>query len=174
VATWKAVVDQHGSLVWRLAYRLLGNEHDAADCYQTVFIEAFEASKRERIENWPGFLTRLVTRRGIDLLRSRYRYHVSDATEQLHKASTSAPADPQEIAQRRELISQLRAALTQLPTDQAQAFCLRYFEQMSTRDIAVEMATTANHIAVMLHRAREALRMKLEDTTPTDCGSSEK
>jgi RNA polymerase sigma-70 factor, ECF subfamily len=167
VTLWQAVVDEHGSLVWRLACRLLGNEHDAADCYQTVFFEAFYVSQRKRIHNWPGFLTRLVTTRGIDLLRSRKRYLEADAQASLDKAATLA-ASPQDIAQGRELTRRLREALTQLPTEQAQVFCLRYFEQMSNQEIAVQLATNANHIGVLLHRAREALRERLDDITRAD------
>jgi hypothetical protein len=32
VVTWETIVAEHGPLVWRLVNRLLGNEHDAADC----------------------------------------------------------------------------------------------------------------------------------------------
>jgi RNA polymerase sigma-70 factor, ECF subfamily len=164
VVTWKDLVDQHGPLVWRLAYRLLGNEHDAADCYQTVFVQVFEASKHQAIHNWPGFLTRLTTTRAIDLLRTRYRHRQSDAQTTLGEAQSSAADDPQRVAECRELIERLREALAQLPLEQAQAFCLRYFEQMSNQEIAAQMATHANHIAVLLHRARDALRKRFDES----------
>jgi hypothetical protein len=35
---WSQVVQEHGPLVWRTAYRLLGNEADAADCFQRAFV----------------------------------------------------------------------------------------------------------------------------------------
>jgi len=164
VATWKDLVDQHGPLVWRLAYRLLGNEHDAADCYQTVFVQVFEALKQQAIHNWPGFLTRLTSMRAIDLLRTRYRHRQSDSQTALGEAQSSIADDPQRIAQCRELIERLREALSQLPLEQAQAFCLRYFEQMSNQEVAAQMATNVNHIAVLLHRAREALRERFDES----------
>jgi RNA polymerase sigma-70 factor, ECF subfamily len=166
VATWQELVDQHGSLVWRLAYRLLGNEHDAADCYQTVFVQAYEASKREAIENWPGFLSRLTTTRGIDLLRVRVRHRHSEAETMLREARSSAADDPQQAAVCRELIARLREALMHLPADQAHVFCLRYFEQLSNQEIGVQLATNANHVGVLLHRARDALRKHIGESNP--------
>jgi RNA polymerase sigma-70 factor (ECF subfamily) len=166
VPTWQELVDQHGPLVWRLAYRLLGNEHDAADCYQTVFIQAYEGSQREAIENWPGFLARLTTTRAIDLLRVRFRRCHPDAETMLWEAQSSAADDPQQMAAFHELIGRLREALTHLPADQAQVFCLRFFEQLSNQEIAAQLATNANHIGVLLHRAREALRTRIGETDP--------
>ena len=166
MATWQELVDRHGSLIWRLAYRLLGNEHDAADCYQTVFVQAYEASEREAIENWPGFLSRLTTMRGIDLLRVRIRHRHCEAETILREAPSSAADDPQQTAVCQELIQRLREALMQLPADQAQVFCLRYFEQLSNQEIGVQLATSANHVGVLLHRAREALRKHIGESDP--------
>ena len=37
---WPAVVREYGPLVWRTAYRLVGSDADAADCYQQAFLAA--------------------------------------------------------------------------------------------------------------------------------------
>src|SRR4051794_35257622 len=81
---WDAIVGQHGRLVWRTAYRLLGNDADAGDCFQETFLSALTAARRERIENWAGFLRRLATTRALDRLRRRLGQsgrggHLSDA-----------------------------------------------------------------------------------------------
>ena len=162
--TWQELVDQHGPLVWRLAYRLLGNEHDSADCYQTVFVQAYEASKREAIANWPGFLSRLTTTRAIDLLRVRFRHCHPESETMLREAPSSAADDPQQVAACRELIGRLREALTHLPANQAEVFCLRYFEQLSNQEISLQLAINANHVGVLLHRAREELRKCIGET----------
>ena len=162
VAIWQLIVEEHGSLV-RLANRLLGNVHDAADCYQTVFVEAFEASQRQSIENWPGFLTRLVTRRAIDLLRARNRGRNRVELGPLPQQAQSPAADsPERIAQGRESIERLHEALTRLPADQVQVFCLRYFEQMSNQEIAALLTTNANRVGVLLQRARDFLREAID------------
>jgi RNA polymerase sigma-70 factor (ECF subfamily) len=166
VAIWQVIVEEHGSLVWRLANRLLGNVHDASDCYQTVFVEAFEASQRQSIENWAGFLTRLVTRRAIDLLRTRIRGRNRVVPGPVRQQALLAVDSPERIAQGRESIERLYEALTRLPADQAQVFCLRYFEQMSNQEIATLLTTNANRVGVLLQRARDFLREAI-DPLPT-------
>ena len=39
---WEHVVRTHGPLVWQTAWRLLGQEADAADCFQETFVSAME------------------------------------------------------------------------------------------------------------------------------------
>src|SRR5690242_4434896 len=70
---WDAIVAQHGQLVWRTAYRILGNHADAGDCFQETFVSALSAAHRQRVENWGGFLQRLATARALDRLRRRLR-----------------------------------------------------------------------------------------------------
>src|SRR5688572_25540041 len=41
--TWEEVVEQHSARVYRLAYRLTGNVHDAEDLTQDVFVRVFRS-----------------------------------------------------------------------------------------------------------------------------------
>jgi RNA polymerase sigma factor (sigma-70 family) len=52
--------------------------------------------------------------------------------------------------------------LTELPPRQAQAFCLRYLNDMSYRQIAKELGIKTNAAGVLLHRARAKLRESFE------------
>ena len=73
---WNRILDEHGPVVWRYALRLLGNETDAADCYQAVLLEAFELSNSTEIRDWSAFLRRLAVLRSLDRLRERYRRRI--------------------------------------------------------------------------------------------------
>ncbi len=61
VTDWQSIVDKHGGLVWQTAYRLLGNEADAADCFQEAFVSALEYASRHRIQNYSALLVKLTT-----------------------------------------------------------------------------------------------------------------
>ena len=37
---WQNIAEQHGPLVWRVAFRVLQDRDDAADCHQEVFVDA--------------------------------------------------------------------------------------------------------------------------------------
>ena len=64
------------------------------------------------------------------------------------QAQSPAADSPERIAQGRESVERLHEALTRLPADQVQVFCLRYFEQMSNQEIAAVLTTNANRVGV--------------------------
>lgn len=154
---WQKIVKKHGPAVWQTAYRLLSN--DAADCFQETFVCVLEVSRRQRVRNFSALLARLATARAIDRLRQRY--HDSHSSTNW----TTMPSDnhgPVRQAETLELSNQLRRALTQLPPQEAQAFCLRYLNDMSYRQIAKELGIKTNAAGVLLHRARVKLREILQ------------
>ncbi|HEV3162583.1 MAG TPA: sigma-70 family RNA polymerase sigma factor [Isosphaeraceae bacterium] len=155
---WDAIVGQHGRLVWRTAYRLLGNHADAGDCFQETFLSALSAARRQRVDNWGGFLQRLATARALDRLRRRLRQsaragHLSD------EATVPCPEPgPSVQAEAQELNDQLRRALADLPPKQAEAFCLHYLEQWSYQQVGQHLGLATNAVGSLLHRARAGLR----------------
>jgi len=158
---WQRILEKHRSTVWQTAYRLLGNGADAADCLQDTFVSALEVSRRQRIRNWPGLLRRLATTRALDRLRQRVRQSWQ-RVELGDWAEFADPATgPARSAESRELAARLRLALADLPTQQAEVFCLRFMNDMSYREIAREMGIKTNAVGVLLHRARAALRERL-------------
>ena len=52
---WTELANAYGALVWRVAYRILQDHDDAADCHQEVFVDAMRRASDRRIENWPAF-----------------------------------------------------------------------------------------------------------------------
>jgi RNA polymerase sigma-70 factor (ECF subfamily) len=161
VPDWQAIVREHGPAVWQTAYRLLANHDDTADCFQEAFLAALEVSRRQRVRNMPGLLQRLATTRAIDRLRQRTRHERRRANE--HSPTPTGPSDcePAAHAQRRELAGRLRAAIAGLPPQEAKAFCLRYFSEMSYRQIAQQLEIRTNAAGVLLRRAKTRLREAL-------------
>ena len=113
------------------------------------------------IRNWPALLGRLATTRALDRLRQRLREQGRCETVPEWSAVKSPDAGPDQALQAAELSQQLRRALTQLPADQSEAFCLRFLEDLSYRQIAQQMRIKTNAVGVLLHRARAQLREQL-------------
>jgi RNA polymerase sigma-70 factor (ECF subfamily) len=163
---WPAIVQEFGPLVWRTAYRLLGNHADAADCFQRAFVSAVEAEAAGPVRNWPGLLRRLATARALEQLRQRKRsaarlVPLGDAPP----ADDSAP-DPPGLAAAGELADRLRDALAEIDPVQAQVFCLVGLDGLSYREAAEQLGVTPNHAGVLLNRARAALRDRLAAFDP--------
>jgi len=167
---WQTIVSRHSEAVWRTAYRLLGNEAEAADCFQETFVSALGVSRREPVRNWSALLQRVATTRAMDRLRSRLR----DASRQGHLADWSTVPSPNpgpvQEAEAAELSGRLRRALADLPDGQAEIFCLRCLNQLSYRQIARQVGTSTAAVGISLYRTRRRLRELL---TPPGGGSPE-
>ena len=61
----------------------------------------------------------------------------------------------------RQLHQQLRQALSKISRRGAEIFVLRYFEGLDNNEIATQLETTANTVAVTLHRARARLKEEM-------------
>ena len=159
---WQVIIEEHGPAVWQTAYRLLGNRADAADCFQETFVSALQFSRRRRVRNFSALLKRLATARAIDRLRRRFRRaNLCSALADAPDAPSTNPG-PVQAAQQKELTDGLRESLSKLAPREAEAFCLRYLNDMSYRQIADELGVTTNAAGVLLHRARAKLRESFE------------
>jgi RNA polymerase sigma-70 factor (ECF subfamily) len=163
---WSQIVGQHGPIVWKTVYRLLDHEADAADCFQNAFVSALELSRKEAVRNWPGLLRRLATARALERLRQRYRESGRLSTLADRSTVDTKAVEPGRAAQASELAEDLRAALAELDTRQAEVFCLACLEGLSYRQIAGQLGVTVNHVGVLLSRGRSSLRERLRAHGP--------
>lgn len=162
MTNWQAIVTEHGPRLWRTAYRLTGNEADAADCVQETFVSALDYSQGRTVRDWSALLVRLATHRSLDLLRRRRRGDGKAIGLDDWSGVAGRAADPAAPSLNGELADSLRTALARLPGRQAEVFCLRFVQEMSYRQIAFELEMSLPAVAVTLHRARRALRRELQ------------
>jgi RNA polymerase sigma-70 factor (ECF subfamily) len=154
---WPEIVAQHGEAVWQAAFRVLGNEADAADCVQETFAAAVKLARREPIRNWAALLRRVGNMQALGMLRQRSR-------RRKHYEGTKTPEipdpgpGPAEQAQTYESAQALRRALARLPEQQAAVFTLRYLEDLSYEQIAETLGLSSSGVGVLLHRAKGKLR----------------
>jgi RNA polymerase sigma-70 factor, ECF subfamily len=156
---WQRVYDEHAEAVWRTAWRLLRDQHEAADCVQDVFCQAVEYARDHAIRNWRGLLIRLATRRSLDRIRGKIRRRRRETLLEpdyiVEHPVVSFRSD------REQLATWLAEALAQLPQTQSEAFCLRFIEDLSYEQIAGQMDVSVSNVGVLLHRARATLRQVL-------------
>lgn len=165
---WNAIVEQYGGLVWATACRLVGNRADAADCFQETFLAAVKVSRKQTVRDWPILLRHLATARALDVLRARHRRQGRLDSLADPDATVSREAGPPLVAEAADLADRLRTALTQLPPEQAEVFCLSCLEDLSYREIGQRLKVSTNNVGVLLYRARGRLRELL---IPVDAGS---
>jgi RNA polymerase sigma-70 factor, ECF subfamily len=154
---WSKIVAEHGEAVWQAAFRLLGNEADAADCVQETFAAAVKVSRREPVRNWPALLRRVGNMQALYMLRQRMRRKKHLAATEIPEVPDPAPG-PAEQAQGCEAAEALRIALAGLPEQQAAAFSLRFLEDLSYEQIAEALGLNGSAVGVLIHRAKGKLR----------------
>jgi len=159
---WPAIVTEYGPLAWRVAYRLVAHDADAADCVQKAFVGLVTLHSREGVRDWPAAVTRLATARALDCLRSRKR----QAVPELLSEPAGREGDPMVLAEAGELADALRRALAEIDPSQAEAFCLTALDGFTHQEAAAALGRTANHVGVLAYRARAALRVKLRAFDP--------
>ena len=71
--SWDELVRQHADRVYRLAYRLSGNQHDAEDLTQETFIRVFRSVQNYQPGTFEGWLHRITTNLFLDMVRRRAR-----------------------------------------------------------------------------------------------------
>ncbi|GDY85790.1 hypothetical protein SAVCW2_49890 [Streptomyces avermitilis] len=85
--TWEEIVSTHSGRVYRLAYRLTGNQHDAEDLTQEVFVRVFRSLSTYTPGTFEGWLHRITTNLFLDMVRRKQRIRFDalgdDAAERL-------------------------------------------------------------------------------------------
>lgn len=163
VTDWQSIVSEHGKLVWRISYRLLGNEADAADCFQETFVSAMKTAQNGRVRNFAALLSHIASARAIDRLRQRIkRSQWQVHTDNLHEIESSDPG-PAQQAEAQELAENLRIALARLPSKEAEVFYLKCFEGFSYRQIGKQLGIKKSAVGVYVYRAKMKLRQILQE-----------
>ncbi|MFN0055052.1 MAG: RNA polymerase sigma factor [Planctomycetales bacterium] len=164
----QVVLRDQGHLAWGLIVRILGDDgDDAADCYQQSFYEL--ASRQARVNDirHAGSLwKRIAAARAIDTIRRRISDRERTRLAGDIQVVTDPKTGPAAQAQESELLDAFRAALATIPEVQASAFLLTQVDDLSNQDAAQVLGVSVNHLGVLLHRARVALRTRLESHNP--------
>src|SRR5579862_6573318 len=72
---FRLLVEQHSRVIFRLAFRMTGNEQDAEDVVQETFLRAYKRlSDYEARASFSTWLYRIASNYSLDLIRSRRRH----------------------------------------------------------------------------------------------------
>ncbi|HEX5511493.1 MAG TPA: RNA polymerase sigma factor SigE, partial [Actinomycetales bacterium] len=111
--TWEQIVSEHSARVYRLAYRLTGNQHDAEDLTQEVFVRVFRSLSSYTPGTFEGWLHRITTNLFLDLVRRRQRIRFDPLPEDTERLPGRAPS-PDQVYADTHLDPQIQEALDAL------------------------------------------------------------
>jgi len=158
-------VREHSARVYRLAYRLTGNQHDAEDLTQDVFIRVFKSLDGYTPGTFEGWLHRITTNLFLDRVRRAARIRFDALPEDAERLPGRDPSP--EAAFMADLFDpDVERALASLPPDFRAAVVLCDVEQLSYEEIAATLGVKLGTVRSRISRGRAMLRAALADRAP--------
>src|SRR5699024_6837631 len=168
VPGWEQIVNEQSDRVFRLAYRLTGNIHDAEDLTQDVFVKVFRALANFEPSNVEGWLHRTTTNEFLDQVRRKQRIKMVALPETSDRrlADKAHERRPERAIEHRNLVDDVQEALARLSPQMRAAVVLRDMEGLSYEEIAATLNISSGTVRSRIHRARAALRKELAHRDP--------
>jgi RNA polymerase sigma-70 factor (ECF subfamily) len=162
------LVVRYREKVYRLSYKILRNEDDAAESQQDAFLSAFRGLKNFKAEStFSTWLYRIATNASLMKYRKRRDRHISldqpqsgqEGAEPLQIPDWSSR--PLEELVDEETLGVMWTGVEQLGEEDQQVFLLRDIAEKSNAEVAEELGLTVAAVKSRLHRARLRLRDRL-------------
>jgi RNA polymerase sigma-70 factor, ECF subfamily len=161
------LVEQHYSLAFRLAMRLLMNEDTARDVVQECFLKVWmnfdSYDEEKRFSTW---LYKIVSNACFDQWRKNKRKQVAYAASVADWENELA-ASPEEKYVQNETMGTIRELCESLPPRQRLVFMLRDLEQLEMNEVCEITELDVNQVKANLYYARSQMRIKLEKVNKT-------
>jgi RNA polymerase sigma factor (sigma-70 family) len=159
--SWEQVVREHSGRVYRLAYRLTGNVHDAEDLTQEVFVRVFRSLSSYTPGTFEGWLHRITTNLFLDGVRRKKRVRFDPLADDAHDRVPGREPDPSRVYEDTHLDDDVQAALDALSPDFRAAVVLCDIEGLSYEEVAATLGIKLGTVRSRIHRGRSQLRTAL-------------
>jgi RNA polymerase sigma-70 factor (ECF subfamily) len=158
-----------------VAYRLLGNNHDALEVTQDAFLKAYKSlATLQKPDAFGGWFLRIVSNLSLNYRRSRKNRRqlplddLFGSSESGHAQTGGSEwmarsADPAKALQSRELGAKLQEALQQLPEKQRLAILMFTVDELPQKDVAAALNCSVEAIKWHVFQGRKKLRELLKD-----------
>jgi RNA polymerase sigma-70 factor (ECF subfamily) len=171
---FELLVRHYKDRVFATAYRLMGNQQDAEDQAQEVFLKIYRGIKNlDDPATLTSWIYRITTNTCFDALSKQKRRPQTtpltppgaDESAETHYVDTRIP-EPEEAALRREIRVCLEKTLAQLDETGRAALLLRDIEDRPYQEIAEILAVGLSAVKMRIHRARLAFQQLLDRVCP--------
>jgi RNA polymerase sigma-70 factor (ECF subfamily) len=172
---YRVLVDRHSRSVFRLAFRMTGNEQDSEDVVQETFMRAYKQLHRwEARSSFGTWLYRIAANYSLDLVRRRKRHgevglneSSGEETAELIHALPSPSPGPDRLLFSGRVQQCVASTLGELSQQERTAFVLRHFEGQSIEEISGALGLSGNAAKHSIFRAVQKLRRALEPLVNT-------
>ena len=162
---FEVLMARESTRVFRACYRVLGRVDEAEEATQEAFVLAYRALGTFRGEGHPAaWLRRIATREAWRRSAARTRRHsLSMPFDDEVLSVPSQRPDPSEEVMRMQDQERVRMAVGRLPEPYREVITLRYFGDLSLREIGVATRRPVGTIKAQVHRGLDRLRALVEE-----------
>lgn len=164
--TWEEIVTEHSARVYRLAYRLTGNMHDAEDLTHDVFIRVFRSLGSYQPGTFEGWLHRITTNAFLDKMRRKQRIRFDALSDDAAARLPTREVGPEQSYSDTHFDDDVQRALDALSPDFRAAVVLCDIEGLSYEEIATALDVKLGTVRSRIHRGRSQLRASLAHRAP--------
>jgi len=159
---FRCVVDDYGGMLFATAYLMTHQREVSEDAVQEALLRAWRGIRSFRNEgSFRAWLMRILVNE-VNQMHRRRRI-VGEPLQEASAAQTSE-GDPDEVVLADEERHRLRRALSALPEEQRAVVVLRYYAELSIREVAQAMGCREGTVKSRLHRALGQLNEALSGT----------
>ena len=160
---FRVLVERHSRPLFRVAFRMTGNQQDAEDVVQESFLRAWrQLGKFDERASFGTWLYRIATNCSLDVMRSRKRRSALSEAEDPALALPSGDPSPERVAMSGEVRERVAEAMDGLSASERTAFVLRHFEGMRIVDVSRVLGCQPGAAKHSVFRAVQKLRRALE------------
>jgi len=165
---FRELVERHGERLFRLAWRITGDERSAEDAVQEAFLRAYRSLDRfDDRSQFGTWLHRIAVNAALEIMRKqeKHRPHLESPLDGPDGAGDPLPSPdpgPDRIALSQEVERAVRSGLAGLSALERTAFVLRHFEGRSIAEICRELGLGQSAGKQAVFRAVKKLRRVLE------------
>ena len=170
---FRVLVDRHSRSIFRVVYRMTGNEQDSEELVQETFLRAYKSLERFELRaNFSTWVYRIAVNRTLDFLNARKTqmqtketYQIADNPDKEAGNQVQVAADspgPDRLLLSAEMKRKIAGALGLLTPAERVAFTMRHMEGRSIEEISQALDLKVSAAKNSVFRAVQKLRQQLE------------
>jgi RNA polymerase sigma-70 factor (ECF subfamily) len=170
---YRVLVERHSAYVYRVAYRMMGNSHDAEEVVQEAFLRAYQKLRQfAGNANFGTWVYRIAANYAIDRLRQK-KNEESRREVSTRKPESDTEADPlsqirdqspnpERLAGSAQLATKMQQALQALTPAERTAIVMRHWDGCGIDEIAEVLKSNNSATKNTVFRAVQKLRQALK------------
>jgi RNA polymerase sigma-70 factor, ECF subfamily len=162
VPSFDEVATRYGPTIYSMAYRLTGDDEEARDLAQDVFVRVYRNLDKYEPGTFSGWLYRVTKNLFLDRMRRRKRFRFEPLPEEDHRHPVESAAGPAEQLVQGVLRGDIERALLTLPPTFRTAVVLCDVQGLAYEEIAAATGWPLGTVRSRIHRGRKLLREALD------------